>query len=144
MRDLLIFTQKELAKSNLACLLEEEFPELKTLDDSDNHYYKKTNTTGLEVYYLKNEKASDDDSFMEEYLDNLPNRDAFLCHIAYTETKIALRIVRKVKENFENVFVEDSDFDWFGSADEFLTCGYNQKCEDEIREHSKKLTKGLY
>ncbi|MCQ2773034.1 MAG: hypothetical protein MJ238_07185 [Bacilli bacterium] len=138
MRDLVIYSDQALSKESVAALLKNELKSLTVLDDSESHLYIKKKGEGIEIDYTPDDKVSDPDSFCEDIIDLLPNKNAFISSISCTGVKIAKRVVRVLLGHFSNVYIED-DYGWFGKGEDFLLSDHQEKADKELEEKNKTI-----
>lgn len=139
MRDMILITNVSLSRNNLTPILINEFKKLNVLDDDEDHLYLKTKSTGLEIYYTPEDRVSDEDyaSVSQKIIEKLPNKEAYTTSISCTSAAMAKRIVDVISKNFPGTYVDDDDYDWFGTAEEFLASKHQEIADAEFKKNRK-------
>ncbi len=135
MKDLIIITDKPITYESISDIVKNEFKSYPIWNDDQDLIYMKRGRKGFELEFSPNDVLDDPECEMDETVDRVPNKKAYLTNLHYTNCEIAKRILKLIKDMFGNMWIQSSEYDdWFGTAQEYI-----DNYQDEIFPHQINL-----
>lgn len=140
MRDLILITQRPLTDELVHGILAKTFTAFDVLDSSPDHLLMKSKKNGIEIYFTPDDTLSDPQNMMgEETINSVPCHFQYLTNVSYTGASIAKTLVKSLQEEIGEFWIDDDDFEWLGSSNDFLTSNHQEEKEKAIIAHNNAL-----
>lgn len=122
MRDLIFYTKEPITKEKVALQIIEKFKGSEVyLSDKQLFIGDAPNSFDLQLNSKENRHNTIEyKPDVDESVKALPNKDAIWNRFGYHDAKIAKKVVRVILDIYPEMWVEDLECEWIGSAKEYL------------------------
>ena len=121
MRDLVIITDIPIRFDDVSEKIKKAFKKCTYYNFDSTSIYLQNRRARVYIEFLGQAKLTDPINMMDETIDRVPNKDAFLTNLYYSTAEIAKKVIGLIKDDFGNMWIQSDEYDdWFGTADEFI------------------------